>query len=148
MTPITAGLVASRNATTSSAANDYIAESIVTRSEHRTCGTARTLDLPLLTASRAPYLGAKGDPARARNNQRSVLRLQERSPNLTRPNDEVPQAVAPLDDAHVNASSKDRASSVYSWSSSPGQWRLCLNRHGSPRPGVGGRFGLQSEAGG
>jgi hypothetical protein len=48
--------------------------------------------------------GARVDPAGVRNDQRSVLCLQERSPDLTRPDDEVPQAVKLLDeDVHVSA---------------------------------------------
>ena len=43
-------------------------------------------------------LGARVDPAGVRNDQRSVLCFQERSPDLTRPDDEVPQPVKFLDD--------------------------------------------------
>src|SRR5882757_2303833 len=63
-------------------------------------------------------LGARVDPAGVRNDQRPVLCLQERSPDLTRPDDEVPQAVKPLDDdVHESASSRasraaDRANAL------------------------------------
>src|ERR1700733_3303632 len=50
-------------------------------------------------------LGARIDPAGVRNDQRPILRLQERSPDLTRPHVEVPQAVKLLDgDVHDSAS--------------------------------------------
>jgi hypothetical protein len=61
-------------------------------------------------------LGAGVDPVSVRNDQRAVLRLQERSPDLTRPDDELPQAVK-LPDGNVHDSAShsraaDRANAL------------------------------------
>jgi hypothetical protein len=49
--------------------------------------------------------GARVDPAGVRNDQCAILYFQERSPDLTRPDAEVPQAVMLMDDdVHGDAS--------------------------------------------
>jgi hypothetical protein len=72
--------------------------------------------LCFLTTVAFEDLGARVDPASVRNDQRAILRLQERGPDLTRPDDEVPQAVKLLDgDVHDSAShsrAADRANAL------------------------------------
>ena len=72
--------------------------------------------LCFLTTVAFEDLGARVGPASVRKEQRAVLRLQERSPDLSRPDDEVPQAVKLLDgDVHDSAShslAADRANAL------------------------------------
>jgi hypothetical protein len=71
------------------------------RATRLTCVSA----VPFPSLARAfDDLRARVDPARVRDDQRLVLSLQERSPDLARPDDEVPQTVKLLDDdVHVSA---------------------------------------------
>ena len=66
-------------------------------------GAKRTREAQLLKSIVFEDLGARVDLPGVRNHPLAALSLQERSSDLTRPNDEVPQAITLLnDDVHLS----------------------------------------------